>query len=356
MQLSFLTETPCSNTGLDSPLSTPVLFSPNTPVPFSPNTPILAIDALTLIWDACEDFDILPFVRDLLGVEFDFTSSFPRKIGVVWENCYRGSLGCLYMFRQNKEGVRYRLAISGKACSNVPLELLLRFLEVVYSNNPKLECSRIDICLDDYSKKLTFDNLSAALDSESYSGFRNGLAIKNYNRSGGWTVNLGSRDSQHFARVYNKAAESKGRIDAIRWESEFSGDKADYIFRKLASQKTVVAATAHLELYIFGNFDFIYKDDKNLERCEKLEWWSDFLTWLGFGRGKVVVKKAVTTIESRIVWIKKQVEKSLALLSRAFGLDDFDSFIDDCVASGSRRLRKFDDILLLEYLNARLVE
>ena len=346
MQLSFSTETPCSNTGLDS--------QPSTRLPFSPDTPILAIDNVSLMWDELDGFDILPFVRDLLGVEFDFTHSYPIRIGVVWENCYRGSLGCLYMFRRTERGIRYRLSISGKACSRTPLDLLLRFFEVVHHNNADLICSRMDICLDDYSKKLTFDNLCAALDAKNHSGFNGGTSTRNHDGSDGWTVYLGSRQSQHFVRVYNKAAESKGRIDAIRWESEFKSDKADYIYRKLALQKTSAAAVAHLELYVFGNFDFIYKNQKNLERCDRLTWWEDFLAWVGFGRAKILVDKPVTSIESRVIWIKKQVEKSLALLSRAFGLDDFQSFIGDCVDSGSRRLKRFDDILLLEYLAARL--
>ena len=359
MQLSFLTETPCSNTGLDSPPSPLVLV--NTTIPFDCDTPVLGIDALTLLWYECEGFDILPFIRDLLDVQFDFTSSFPQKIGVLWDKCFRGSFGCKYMCRAVVDDsghfarIRYRLTLSGQACSRVPLESLIRFMEVVFANNPKVECSRIDIRLDDYSKRLTFDNLCAALDSKNYSGFLHGTAIKNYDGSDGWTVNLGSRESDHFVRAYNKLAESKGRINAHRWESEFKNGKADYIFHQLASQKDIVSATACLELYIFGNFDFIYKDDKNLERCDRLGWWEDFLTWLGFGRGKIIVEKVKSTIESRIVWIKKQVEKSLALLSRAFGLDDFETFIGDCVASGSRRLRKFDDILLLEYLDALIV-
>ena len=347
MQLPLLLETPYSNTGVESHF--------DKPVPFCPDTPILAIDHVTLLWYEREDFDILPFVREILGVEFDFTVSFPMRVGVVWENCYRGSLGCLYMFRRTETGIRYRLSVSGRACSSVPLELLLRFFEIVHSNNPEVECKRLDICLDDYSKRLTFENLCAALDAENYSGFRNGLAIKNFDKSGGWTVELGSRQSDHFVRAYNKSAQSKGRIDAVRWESEFKGDKANYIYHQLASQKTVVDSMACLELYVFGDFNFIHKDDKNLERCDKLDWWAEFLDWVGFGRAKVLIEKPVTSIESRIIWIKKQVEKSLALLSRAFGLDDFDSFIDDCVASGSRRLKRFDDILLLEYLNARLV-
>ena len=345
MQLNLL-GTPCSNTGLDS--------QPSTLLPFSPNTPILAIDNVSLMWDELDGFDILPFARDLLDVDFDFSCSYPIRIGVVWENCYRGSLGCLYMFRRTERGTRYRLSLSGKACSRVPLDLLLRFFEVIHHNNVDLVCSRMDICLDDYSKKLTFDNLCAALDSKNYSGFRGGRSVRNHDDSGGWTVYLGSRESNHFVRVYNKAAESKGRIDAIRWESEFKSDKADYIFRKLALQKTSVAAVAHLELYVFGNFDFIYKNQKNLERCDRLTWWEDFLAWVGFGRAKILVVKAKTSIESRVIWIKKQVEKSLALLSRAFGSDDFQLFMDERVASGSQRLRRCDDTLLSDYLKAQV--
>ena len=345
-QVESLGQTPCSNTGLVSPL--------NTPLPFSVDTPVLSVDNLSLMWYKRDDFDILPMVRDLLLVDFDFTTSHSIKIGVVWENCYRGSMGCLYMFRQTDKGVRCRLSISGKACSSVPLDLLLRFLEVVGHANADLVCSRIDVCLDDYGKRLTFDNLCAALDAGNMSGFRKGDSVKNHDRSGGWTVYLGSRQSEHFVRIYNKSAESKKRIDAVRWESEFKGGKADSIFRKLVSCKTVVASLANLEMLIFGDFDFIHKVDRNIERCDRLDWWDEFLLWVGFGRCKILTNKPVTSIESRVLWIKKQVEKSLALLSCALGLDDFQSFVDERVASGLRRLTRFDNLMLLEYLNSRL--
>lgn len=350
MQILLPLETPDSNTGLKSH------SYPSSELPFSPDTPILSIDSLTLIWDFLPDFDILPLVKKILQVEFDFTSSHPMRVGVIWDNCYRGSMGCLYMFRATELGVRYRLAISGKACASVPIELFLRFIEMVYSSNPAVECSRIDICLDDYKKHLTYDNLCAALDPKvkNYSGFHSGRSVRNYDDSDGWTVYLGSRESEHFVRVYNKSAESKGRIDAVRWESEFKGDKADLICRSLASSSTVADSLKKLQGYLFGNFNFIHKVDRNLERCDKLKWWSEFLNWVGFGRCNILVVKPVTSIESRVLWIKKQVEKSLALLSRAFGLDDFQLFMDECLASGSRRLRRLDDLLVLEYLNSQL--
>lgn len=349
MQTSLLLETPSSNTGLTSQIRTPTLSRPNTTINYS-------VDNLSLLWDKSPDLDIFLLCKKLLSVEFDFSHSFPMTVGVRWEHTNRGSLGCLYMERETSVGVRCRLSLSGKACASVPIELLLHFLSIVSSSPVEVSCSRIDICLDDYTKRLTFENIWAALESGNHSGFRTSHAIKNFgNKRGGWTVNLGSRQSSHFVRIYDKSAESKGRIDSIRWESEFKHEKAQAIFKSLAAATTCVDALKLVKGYTFGKFHFIDKTNKNLDRCNALDWWLDFLLFVMHEQAEILVDKVVTSIESSVLWIRRQVEKSLARISRAFGTEKFEEFLDDCLVSGRNRLKAIDNLLIVEYMNAQFI-
>jgi DNA relaxase NicK len=259
------------------------------------------------------------------------------------------------MCRHTPTGLRYRLAIPGKVCASVPLNLLLRFFEVVNDLNDEVVCSRIDICVDDFTKRLTFDHLSAALKDKNYSGFRTCQGIQNYDDANGWTIYLGSRQSEHMVRIYNKSAESLGRVDSIRWESEYKGEKANAIFKSLARAVTLDSSVKLLKGYVLGKVQFIDRSDKNLERCNMLDWWLEFVMYLGYERCQVLCEKPVTSIESKVIWIKKQVEKALALVSRAYGSERFQVFVDECVASGGDRLRRFDELLLIEYLNGQMI-
>lgn len=342
-----------SNTGLNSP-TTPPPFSCPSIGQVTPPLPALSIDGFSLLWDEVESFDILPLIKNLLGVEFDFTKSISMTVGVRWDYVYRGSLGALYMCRLTPDGFRYRLSIPGKVCSSVPLRLSLRFFEVVYSQNPDIICSRIDICIDDFSKKLTFENIAQALKEKNHSGFRTCQAINNYDSLNGWTIYLGSRQSEHMVRVYNKSAESLGRVNSIRWESEYKGEKSNAIFKSLALSLTPEHSIKLLKGYVLGKINFIHHIDKTLERCKMLDWWAEFVAYLNFERVQVLVDKVVTSIESKMNWFGKQVEKSLALISRALGSEGFQTFIDESLVSGTDRLRKYDEILLIEYLNSKL--
>lgn len=311
----------------------------------------VSIDSISLLWDDKERFDMLGLLKEYLMVEFDFTRSIPKTIGVRWDNSYRGSLGCLYANRKTPNGIRHRLSIPGKVCSSVPLPLLLRFIETVYNQNPDICCSRIDICLDDFTKRLTYEDIHAALKEKNYSGFVTSRSIENDAGRSGWTHYLGSRESNHMVRIYDKSTESRGRVDSIRWESEYKDEKSQAIFESLAKSATVIDAHRLLCGHIFGNINFIDKKDRNLKRCSMLTWWAEFLEYVDFQRCQVLCKKPVTSIESSVKWVHKQVEKTLARLSRVFGVERFQEFINDCVVSGSRRLKKIDDLMIVEYMN-----
>lgn len=314
-------------------------------------SPRKSIDEATIKVD--RPFLVFPLLAEYLRIEFDMTVSSPMVVGVLWERTYKGSLGCLYMERDTDKGVRCRLSLSGKACASVPIELLLHFLKAASSSSDNVTCSRIDICLDDFTKKLTYENIFVALEAGNHSGFQKSNIIRNFGSRGGWTANLGSRESEHYVRIYDKFAESKGLVDSIRWESEFKHKKAQAVFKSLAEASTGEAALKMLKGFTFGRFQFIEKESKNLDRCGLIDWWYDFRVFVSHEDCEILVQKVVTSIDSSIKWIKYQVEKTLARLCRAFGDCSYDEFMADCLTSGLERLKPIDDKLIADYLNAQ---
>jgi len=331
-------------------LSTPVDSSPSPPS----NTGLdshrdnysgleLGIDALTLLWSG--SFDVLSHTKSLLDVEFDFTKSMSRQIGVIWDRCYRGTLGCLYSERDTAMGVCYRLAISGSALSRLPAPLIHRYMQVC-SAIPEVRCSRIDLRVDDYGDRLRFDQIYDALVNLNYSGFKVATSIVNHG-TGGWTFNLGSRESEQYTRIYNKEVESNGKLKCRRLESEFKGKKAEQIFKSIASEDSCRADT--IGKWVVGKVNFIDVSDKNLERCFQVEWWEAFLEDLGCIGQIAVIKKTVSSIESKQEWIRRQVSKSISTIAKALGSQRFEVWFDEIISIGRDKMRRFEDILCAEY-------
>jgi DNA relaxase NicK len=345
MQLECLVD-PVSNTGLNSQVAFTRPLSLD-------RDPTFGIDALVLLWDEI-NVDVLGLLYDTLGVQFDLTKSYPMVVGVKWESVFRTVKGSLYMIRPTENGNRYRLALSGKECSSIPLDLMCRFCEIIKSQIVSIECSRIDVRLDDFRRTLTRDKICAALEAGSYSGFQKWQLINNGGREKGWTINLGSRQSSAFTRIYDKFWESKGEIPSIRIETEYKNEKAQSIFDCVSSARTVIESQRYLHGLVLGKVNFIDRLDKNLERCSMLTWWAEFLGGIGFERCQVIVEKSKPSVEKTKNWIEKQVEKSLALLSRVFGEDSFSEYIKERVLCGSRRLNRMDELSMLEYLQASL--
>jgi Replication initiation factor len=321
---------PPSNTGLDSQPSAYTGIE-------------VGVDALTLLWSGRND--LLSITKRLLDIEFDFDKSTSRPIGVTWDRCYRGTLGCLYSERDTADGVCYRLALSGSALSRLPCHTTHRYIQIC-CNIPEVRCSRIDIRADDYGNRLRFDDIFDALSNLQYSGFKTAVSIINHG-SCGWTFNLGSRESEQYTRIYNKEAESHGKIKSRRFESEFKGKKAEQIFASIGLEDSCTAQT--FVRWLVGKVNFIDVTDKNLDRCFRLDWWESFLDDLNCDACIAIVAKVESSIESKMAWVRRQVSKSIATISKAIGENAFDDWFAEIIEVGKDKMRRYEDILCSEY-------
>ena len=114
---------------------------------------------------------------------------------------------------------------------------LLEQQELIYylNSNWKLKCHRLDVAMDDYSRKLfpVGQMITAYLEGNNF-GFKDiddsYLDIIDNKLIG--TVGLGSRYSIFFIRIYTK------HRYFVRWETELKRKKAQKLFDKLASFTT----------------------------------------------------------------------------------------------------------------------
>ena len=158
------------------------------------------------------------------------------------------------------------------------------------------------------------------------------------------TLELGRRGqngSGKFMRIYDKDLESDGEIKGIRWECEWTGDKADakfwILYRNGFSKKTVAGM-------IFAASDWIERtDQKHRKRWKRLDWYEAMID--GMERVKVSVKIDPTNIDKKKSWLEHSVSGTLAYV-RAFirftqGTDDgFDYELSELLEKGSKKMNK----------------
>jgi DNA relaxase NicK len=211
-----------------------------------------------------------------------------------------------------------------------------------------MQCSRLDIALDDYDKYLDPSLMVEAIEANDYAGFRVASFIRNLSNDG-FTLYLGSRESEHFVRYYNKSAESNGEVDSYRFESEFKGDKSAHLAKVLSLTSTVQEAYSMLNQMIFGKVNFYDAKRKNLARNQMCEWWTSFVSRITSHVFCINNSRKKTSIESKIAWIRRQVAKSLATIKTCFGVDAYADFLAEVEAIGIDKMRRFDELLILQY-------
>lgn len=218
--------------------------------------------------------------------------------------------------------------------------------------------SRLDIAFDDYEGTLDIETMyEKILSGQLVTRFRkvsriDGASIGKDERTG-YTVNVGSRKSEAFIRIYDKAIEQKARgVDSasipenwIRVEVELKGKKANAFGKLLGetAREMGISAGGICARLLLGLLDFKEEnpDDSNKSRWGTSDWWSEFIgenekLFLSLG-------KPVKEMEDTRNWIRTQVAVSLAMI--VLSADDLDGssgydFIISCIEEGAQKIDK----------------
>lgn len=186
--------------------------------------------------------------------------------------------------------------------------------------------TRLDISYDDRKGLVNIYDVEKALENGDvvtyWRKWNNVKSSEIGNRAGfeGETVYIGSKQSDAFLRVYNKALEQKVNLHWTRFELQLRDDlstsTADKLLTAWAQNLRRFSETALGLLRGFIEFKDLKSDSNPTRRC-LLEWWSKFISFVD--KVRIVRIKAERTIEKTKNWLRNQVAPSLGLIHEIDG-------------------------------------
>lgn len=239
------------------------------------------------------------------------------------------------------------------------IAVFLRDLVALTDTGLSLNVSRIDVAMDDKCGALDLDIIiEKALNHEYVSQSREKQVVREHiNFKGddmsGRTIYFGSRNSNTYIRIYDKAAEQGVTGHWIRVEYEFKQEAAIRIVNALVL--TGEGFPAYFAQVSNHYLRFIELDDINRSRCSMSPFWGDFLGTVE--RASLAIneykKKTLTKLFSYMI---HSYAPSLYVLMEVFPIE----FLADIFRrNGESRLRrkhydmiKFPDLDYRTYANS----
>jgi hypothetical protein len=210
--------------------------------------------------------------------------------------------------------------------------------------------TRLDLFCDVFGpSSLTFQNVFEALEAKNYSGCNKATKIVDYNNlsdEDGFTFNFGSRQSDAYFRMYNKAAEQK-KLDLKWWrnELELKGKQAkitsELIYNSLGYDE--IQLKELIVDLVLGRIDFLdrtksKKGEGNVSRCPRLEWWEQFLSFVKANPLRLSPPSPQKTLEKTMRFLHRQVATSLAIVHQVYGDKGFQRVLSELLSDGLDRL------------------
>lgn len=195
--------------------------------------------------------------------------------------------------------------------ADYPERLMILYLGYIHSI---ADITRIDAAIDDFTEDyFTVSDVQALVDEKRLvSPFRKcRYYVEKDACSGsktGETFYLGSRQSDVFLRVYNKALEQKNYdLPWVRWELEIKGAKADLFVKALENADSIGSIVIGvLSRYV----RFINLDDSNRSRCSVFEKWASFVD--NVKTLHLTVSKKEFSVPRKEYWVKRQCLPTIA--------------------------------------------
>ena len=300
--------------------------------------PIITIDWLqfTLVdQSATEKYNFSNTIIQVLGLDVNNFMQLPYgKLGYTSQLFYNN----IWVLYDGAPNMGVHVIISGKGCRIYETENnLVELVKRIDKANGKI--TRIDIAMDDHSGKvIPFGRLkNDIIKANIMTRWKDSTEIiKRKNKTGqviGHTVYLGSRQSNIFFRLYDKAMQ-QGLENTIwtRLELEIKSTYAENI-QKLLTEKNIGELTSE----ILNNYIRIvqpHKTDTNKSRWQTKRYWLDLVNTTK--KQQLTMKPEESDIEDTKRWLGNQIAPSLALV--VLSDEGKVQFIQDLITSGYTRL------------------
>lgn len=281
----------------------------------------------------------------------DFTELTKGKLGYKKQLHYN-NIFILYDGTEYSEELKTKemgthIIITGQGCRYYETkECLVSLINRINQNEAKL--TRIDLAIDDKPGETILLNeiIKDVKEANTVSKWKNSLELTQRDllsgQINGQTLNLGSRSSDVYLRIYNKSMEREEEGNWVRMEIEIKGKKAQEL-QKIVNSQNVGQITKKL---IHNYFRVVEPGkDTNKSRWKIKEYWKNII--------KTTEKLALTTrpeeptLESMKNWVQNQVSATIATIVMAEGgcMD----FLYDQISIGSGKLKtKHNDIIKRE--------
>lgn len=216
------------------------------------------------------------------------------------------------------------VSIPGRVLSAMSAKKIHTFFGILVAYG--FHCSKLDIAVDDFGKRLKLDKIIAALKAKNRTKFTYHRVIEDSNK--GFTIYMGTAESARMTKFYDKDIESKGKIKSYRLETRFNNKIAhDVLLNWLSiNQKNEgweKDSANYLIKSVVGSIDFRDREskpgEKNLGRLKRLDWWQEFINELGID-GVICHSAPIpkTSLERATNWMKRSVMRRLTCLLTAF--------------------------------------
>ena len=214
------------------------------------------------------------------------------------------------------------IQLPGQACRQVGSDLMAWLL-----NQSELYgawASRLDLALDDLLRRISIEQLRIALGGpEAVSHAQQVQVIRGFGLHSeeiyGDTLYVGAPGSRQRLRVYDKNLESKGEIDAIRWELQDRDEAAESLRHQLAVSGGSWGKVARDRFVSFVDFKTPIVAHNSSVRT-RMPWYESLMT----GAEKVQVYPPVParTLPQVADWLTHTAGPSMAMLVAVDGDKD----------------------------------
>lgn len=288
---------------------------------------------------------VMEFLENLYGIAPDVTE---KNIQLYDRLASFDPFGCRVFFDSTEKRCkslhrgRFAVQFSGGGLQQFTANGLWKLLGHLV-NDFWFKGTRIDINYDDFTKRILPHQIAEMANEGGYTGYRVHQHLCSRSRSGkvlGDTLYFGKRGkngSGKFLRIYDKFLESDGEVDCVRYEVEFSKERARLICLHLGMCSTVEDMAGNICGLVGGSIDFIVRNGKNLDRSDRVQWWADILSVLG----EVVLRNPVRveTVEKTIRYVER-LKASISLARLSMGDPDFYAFMGDLSSMPKEELPK----------------
>jgi hypothetical protein len=306
---------------------------------------------------------LIQYLNDCLDdhLLLDLGTPEPAYMGRLWSNSCKSPSGVRVFWDALPEGkIKILVDIPGTPLRRIDTKDCYRMCLGFY-HYYELEGRRFDVALDDYSRRINVNELIEIGRKDNYRLVESYKLVssKNTGKSACDTVYFGSRESEKYLRFYD--AEERHGILADRWEVELKRRHANAALFAFCSlpvgmelQEFDGMASVFLASLVTGSVDFVDVENapegERYDRLERLPFWQSIIDDCG-GSLRLSPARSKPTLQRTLLWIKRQVSRSLAVVRKGYGHQVFYKWLDSTLGDAEKRFTSYHQSVVVAVQN-----